>query len=90
MKVIVLKVSEWRQSIKNDALYKRITFEIMDQPGKYVHLNLTQNCAPIKWQQWLPYLKPGNVLDVTMQSNNRNVNQFQHFYPINIKERNKV
>ena len=87
-RLIVWKVSDWMPSKMNDHDYMRIAFKKYDGSKGTVYLNLTKNCEDAKWQQWVPYLKEGNVLDVTLQPNG-NVNQFAPFRPIDIKPKNK-
>ena len=90
-RVIVLVVGPWKDSKTNGYPYMRVTFELADEPGSYVYLNLTKNVQgqDYKWAQWVPHLKPGNVLDVTMQANNKNVNQFAPFRVVDVKPKNK-
>lgn len=87
MKVIVWKVLDWKNSQYGDSQYMRVAFKPVDG-GKQVYLNLTNNTEASKYENWLPYLKEGNVLEVTMHPNGH-VNQFQAFSPIDIKEKNK-
>ena len=88
MKLIVWNVGPWQGSKYNDAEYKRIAFKREDGEKGTIYLNLTKNCAAEMWQKWIPYLKEGNVLNVTMHPNG-NVNQFDHFYAVDIKAKNK-
>jgi hypothetical protein len=89
MKVIVHKVLPWRQSKYNDSEYMRVAFKKYDGEKGSVYLNLTKNTTDNKWQSWIPYLQEGNVLNVTMHTSG-NINQFEPFQVIDIKERNKV
>lgn len=84
---VVWKVLDWKPSTFNGSLYKRVAFKPVDG-SKQVYLNLTQNTEPNKWQNWLPYIKEGNVLSVTLHPNGH-VNQFAEFRPKDIKEVNK-
>lgn len=87
IQAVVWKVMDWQPSKFGDSLYKRVAFKPTDG-SKQVYLNLTQNTERGKWENWVPYLKEGNVLEVTLHPNGH-VNQFEAFRPVDIKEKNK-
>jgi hypothetical protein len=58
--------------------YTRVAFKPLDDTGMKVHyLNLPHKF--IKYEEWIKYLKPGNILDVSLQGNKKNVNYFMNF-----------
>lgn len=85
--VVVWKVMDWQNSKFGDSQYMRVAFKPTDG-SKQVYLNLTNNTERSKWENWVPYLKEGNVLAVTMHPNGH-VNQFEQFRPVDIKAKNK-
>lgn len=84
--VKVLKVFDWKQSQFSDGDYKRIVFELLDQPKIYVYLNLLKK---EQWVAWNQACAPGNLLEVVIRPNTHNVNQFESFRVLQIKEINK-
>lgn len=56
----------------------RVAFKPIEDTGQQVHfLNLPNNFP--KFEEWHRYLKPGNVLDVNLQGNHKNINYFMPF-----------
>jgi hypothetical protein len=84
---VVWKTRPWELSKFNGSLYMRVAFKPIDG-SKQVYLNLTKNTEDAKWQNWMPYLKEGNVLSITMHPSGH-VNQFAEFRPVDIKPVNK-
>lgn len=85
--VVVWKVLDWQPSKFGDSQYLRVAFKPTDG-SKQVYLNLTNNTESGKWNNWIPYLKEGNVLSVTMHPNGH-VNQFAPFQVVDIKNVNQ-
>jgi hypothetical protein len=83
--VVIWKVMPWRNSKFGDYQTKRIAMKPTDG-SKQVYLNLSNNRS---YQHWLPYLKEGNILLVTMHPNGY-VNQGEQFRSVDIKAKNKV
>lgn len=88
MKLIVWKVKEWAPSKHSDYEYRRVMFKD-PETNKTVYLNLTKNTVPSNWQRWDQYLKEGNLLDVVINPNTGNVNQFEAFQVVEVKDKNK-
>lgn len=88
MKLVVWKVNDWAPSKHNGYDYRRVMFKD-DETNKTIYLNLTKNTSPQNWQYWDQYLKEGNVLDVVINPNTGNVNQFEAFQVVEVKEKNK-
>lgn len=79
MKLIVLSVSPETLSKYSGFPTKRVTFKSLDPNDKnYYYLNLDEKFKE-KVSQWDPVCKEGNVLDVTLQANGKNINLFQGF-----------
>lgn len=77
MRVAVLKKGTWKQSKFNYGKNLRVTCEDIDNPKKYVYLNLTEEQGIVN--KWLPYIKEGNVLEVSLIQGTNNINKFTQF-----------
>lgn len=68
--------------------YTRVIFKGV-QDGKEYAMNLPEEKVYAKSAEWRPYLKGGNILDVELQDNGKNVNFYKPFKVIEIKDKNK-
>lgn len=98
MKVIVWKVGDWKPGKfpSNGQTYdvQRIAFKAVDETDKKTYyLNLDKK-QPTVVANWSPYMKEGNVLDVTISpkgspyvNNDTTINKFEKFIVVkNISE----
>lgn len=81
MKLIVLTVGKVMTSYYTKCPTQRITFKSVDENDKeYYYLNLDRRWEKeVDINNWLKYLKPGRVLEVSLQSNGKNVDMFKGF-----------
>ena len=77
MRVAVVKKGTWKQSKYNYGKNRRVTLEDIDNPGKYVYLNLTEEHGVVN--KWDPAIVEGNVLDVQINQGTKNVNKFGQY-----------
>jgi len=79
MKVIVWKIPNWTASKFPEGYYNvRIGFKEVDNEKVSVHLNLITKEKDIV-SRWLPAIAEGNVLEVQLQGNKKNINRYGHF-----------
>jgi hypothetical protein len=77
MRVAVISKGTWKQSKFNYGKNLRVTCEDIDNPKKYVYLNLTEEQGIVN--KWLPSIEPGNILDVSLIQGTNNINKFSQF-----------
>lgn len=76
MKLIVLEVSPKVESKYSGFPTRRVTFEELDKPGVYHHLNLDEKFKQ-KVDNWEPFIEKGNILECSLQLNGKNVSIFE-------------
>lgn len=81
MKAAVWKVGKWTSS-KYEFETKRVIFKGLDDNKSYA-LNLSTK-FPNEVAKWESFCKVGNVLDINLQANGKNVNYFASFTPTRI------
>lgn len=77
MKAAVWKIDDWADSKYDDTSVKRVILKGLDDNKSY-YLNLNTK-YPNEVTKWEPSLKEGNVLEVNLQPNGKNVNYFMNF-----------
>lgn len=83
MKLIVWEIGAWKTSKFSGFLTQRVMFKSLDETDrKTYYLNIDQKWP--QFEQWLPLIKKGNILDVTLQPNGNNISLFHA--PTAIKE----
>lgn len=87
MMVAVWKIGKSMPSKWNDGNNRRIVFKGLDD-GKSYYLNLTDVHGVN--HRWMPFLKLGNVLDVSVIPNTNNVNKFGQIYFVREGEKEQV
>lgn len=77
MRCAVWKIDDWSDSKYDDTSVRRVILKgLDDNKSYYVNLNTKFPREVTKWEQ---ALKKGNVLDVNLQPNGKNVNYFSSF-----------
>jgi len=77
MKAAVWNEGEWINSKFDGTSIKRVIFKGLDDNKSY-YLNLNTK-FPNEVAKWEPALKEGNVLDINLQPNGKNVNYFSNY-----------
>ena len=77
MRAAIWKIDEWIGSKYDNTSVKRDILKGLDD-GKSYYLNLNTK-FPDMVAKWEPALKKGNVLEVNLQTNGKNVNYFQTY-----------
>lgn len=93
MQLIVWKTNEWKPirfgQHAGQGNYMRIVLKRRDGEKGSIYLNLPDSSVFIRSNEWIPYMKEGNIIDCQLQANGNNVNYFQPFTVIQVKEVNK-
>ena len=77
MKAAIWKIDDWKESSFDNTAIKRVIFKGLDDNKSY-YLNLNTK-FPNEVNKWVPALKEGNVLEVNLQPNNKNINYFSNY-----------